>query len=177
MVLVERAHRGGTDGEAAGPIERTTRHQAQGSLVHDRFGSRGDTSPLGEQPRLERRCPPDDKTVEQLGTETDGLDGAGPLPAEHVDVDSNVLREPQHHGIPFDGGVVTEAAADLRQAPPQRTQRVISLREQHPGQLAPRRAGLDEQEVGEQRPTLSAAETAGRLTVALDGRATQETDR
>ena len=53
VVLVQRAHHGGPDGEVAGPVEVAAGEQPQGGLVQDRLRRGREPAALGQQPGLE----------------------------------------------------------------------------------------------------------------------------
>lgn len=73
-------------------------------------------------------------------------------------------------------GVGPQPAAHLGQVPAQRAERVLGLVEEQLGQPAARRRSLGEQQVGQQRPALLAAEAVRRLAVPHEGGAAEEAD-
>ena len=70
MVLVERAHHGGPDGQLARLVEVAAGEEPQRGLVQDRLGGRREPPALGEQPRLERLGVLEADPVEEVVAET-----------------------------------------------------------------------------------------------------------
>ena len=140
VVLVQRAHRGGTYGETRAPGRALPAPSAPGP---PRAASpRPPPRPVGARRAATTRRP---AHPGRPGRPAGRRRGRPPrrrrasTVGEHVDVDDGALREPKDHRVAVERGAVAETAADLRQAPPQRPQRIVGLGEQQPGQLAPGR--------------------------------------
>jgi hypothetical protein len=159
VVLVERVHRHGAHRVRPGRVERAVRHRAERSLVQDRLRGRGDPSPLGQQPRLERRGTAHGKPVQQLPAEPGKADGRRPRAmGNERDIDDRAGRQSQDQRVAVQRTVHAEPTPDLRQAPPQCTQRIVSVREQQRRELAAGGRAVAQNEVRQDRPALAAAD-------------------
>ena len=177
VVLVERAHRRSSYGEAPRPVERTSSHQAKCCLVQDRLRGGSESSPLGEQPRLEGRCTTDGAAFQQLGVQAGHLDRGVPgIAEEGGGVDDGILRESKDDRVAVDRCAVAQATTNLGEAPAKRAQWVVRLGEQQPGELATGRSPLGKQEVGQQRPALAASRPTVRSIRPLDAGSPEEPD-
>ena len=177
VVLVERAHRGGTDGIADGRLERASRHRPQGGLVQDGLGRGGRVPLLGEQPRLEGRRVLDRHALEQVRAQPGQAHGIHPGPLDHhLDVYHRVRREPKRHRVTVDRSLFPQRAPDLSQAPPQRPGRVVGAGEQQGSELAAAGRALAEDQVRQQRPALAAPEPVDVPRAPGDARRAKELD-
>ena len=162
MVLIQRAHRGSANGIVARGAERALGHRSQGRLVQDRLCGRRQMPPLGQQPRLKGRRPPDGDALEQVRAQTGQADGIGPgASGNDLHVDRGVTGQVQDHGISVDRSVTAQAAADLGQIPAKRPERVVGLGEEQRGKLAPSRRPFAQDQIGQDCPALLAAERVG----------------
>ena len=177
VVLVQGAHCGRLDGEVARPLELTTGQQPQRRLVDDRLGRRREAPALGQQPRLERLRVGDGQPLEEVQAEPGEADRVVPVAVdEHVDVDRRPRRQGELDRVAVEPGCGPQAATHLREAPAQGPQRVVGLGEQQRGQPRPRRRPLRQEEEGQHRPALAAAEAVAGSTVDLDPRAAEQVD-
>ena len=128
VVLVQRAHHGGPDGQVARAAEVPTREEPQGCLVEDRLGGGRQPSSLGQQPRLVRVGVLDREAVEQLVAQARELDGGRPVAADElVDVHGGAGGQRDRDRVTVEHGLGAERSPDLREAPPQRPEGVVGL--------------------------------------------------
>ena len=179
VVLVQRAHHGGPDGQVARAVELPAGEVAQRRLVQDRLGGRREPSSLGQQPGLEGVGVLDGEAVEQVGAQARGArrravqwpwtstSTSTVVPAGSVSrtgSPSSTAAGPSPRRI---------SARHHRRAP----QGVVGLGEEERRELAARRRALAQQQERQQRPALAAAVAVAGGAVDLDAGPAEQLDR
>jgi hypothetical protein len=136
VVLLEWRQRQQAHRVADGIVQHSLGQRRQGGLVQDLLGRGSDPVLFGQQPGLERRCIAYGRTLEKLRAEPRHRHGLDPgLPADDLDVDLGVGRQPEDDRIAFDDSAVPQRPPDLGQSPAECAEWVVGLLEQQPGQL------------------------------------------
>ena len=149
--------------------ERRVRRVAQ-----HRLAGAGEPAALHQQPGLEDRAGVGLDALEQLAARERRIGSAagrarGRRPTRPAGA-------PSASGSPAQRVRGAERAAQLRERPAQRAERVVGAAEDQLGQPGARDGPLGQREVGEHRPRLAAARRGRRRAVAQDRRAAEQPD-
>jgi hypothetical protein len=178
VVLVERAHHGGPDGQVARAAEVPAGEEPQGRLVQDRLGGGREPSSLRQQPRLVRLGVLDREAVEQLVAQARELDGGRPVAADElVGVHGGAGGQRDRDRVTVEHGLRAERSPDLREAPPQGSEGVVGLGEEERRELAACGRTFAQQQERQQRPALAAAVAVAGSAVDLDAGPAEELHR
>jgi hypothetical protein len=148
-----------------------TREESKRRLMKNGARRPGHMTALVLEPHLEAMAGAKDQPVQQFVAKPGQRDGLHPgAPAENIDVDECSRRQRQAQRVAAEPAVLAQPAAQNRERPAERSQRVISLGEQQGRQPLPRRRNRAAKQVREQTPGLVAARGIHRGTVPFHSR-------
>ncbi len=134
----------------------------RGLVEHGARDSR-DVAALVLEPELEAGTRSEGQAVHELVAKAGERHRLHPrAPAEDVDVDERSRAQGEPDRIPFEPGIVAQAAPERGQGPAQGAERVVRLREEELGEPLPRGRNARAKEIDENTPRLLTAR-------ALDG--------
>ena len=146
--------------------------------MEDRLGGGRQPSSLRQQPRLVRVGVLDREAVEQLVAQARELHGGRPVAADQlVGVHGGAGGQRDRDRVTVEHGLGAERSPDLGEAPPQRPEGVVGLREEERRELAARRRTFAQQQERQQRPALPAAVAVAGSAVDLDARPPEQLHR
>jgi hypothetical protein len=169
--LVERVERKGPGGERRGVDRRARRQRAERGVAQRGLAQPAEPPPLHQQPRLEHRAGLGVDPLQQLAAGERGIRRAG-RKGEHVDV--RVRRQCELQRVAAQRVGRAERAAQLRERPAERAERITGVAEDQPGELRARHGPFGQQRVGEHRPRFVATRRHGDDALALDLRLSQQ---
>jgi hypothetical protein len=146
-------------GALHGLLHPARRQGTRGAAAQPGLHGGGGAVPGRDQPGGVDRAAVELHAGQQLAELPDGrAPGQRRTRGQHgVDVDHDAVREHQHDRVAADGKGGAEAAAQLRQGPPQGGQRVVGPGEEQLGQLAAGHRSAGQVQVAEQAPGLATA--------------------
>ena len=169
--LVERVQRNRPRGQRGTVKSITARQRSQRRIPQHRFTHPRQAPTLHQQPRLKDRPRSRIDPFQQLAAHQPGI-GIAARQREHIN--HRPARQPQLQRIRPQRLGNPERAAQLRQRPTQRPERIISLAEHQPSQPHPRHRPLSQHQIRQNSPRLMPARWRPNHTVTLDLRAPQQ---
>ena len=137
----------------------------------------GDVPALTLEPHLEAGAGAKAQTFEQLVAESGQSDRFHPTAsAEYVDVDERSGRQRQSEWVAAEFGPFADPAAERRERPAERSQRIVGLRKEQAGHPLAGRRDSAPKEVREQTPSLVAAGVVHRGAGPFHPRRAQQMD-